>query len=467
MIRPDAVARSSGPPENPHDMELDIFSESWAHAWQDALNTSTAYRESASTWRWPLVVVAEDVAAWVLDLYEGRCRSVRRATEADRGSTDYVIAGPISAWEDILRGSSAPLVSIMQGKLRLERGSIVRLSRYTAAAKDMLEAAASISTSSTDVTGGGHKRLSGTAEFGAADGAAPQQTGHGHTRMAFRTTSRGGLDRDSFPMQLYQKAKKLGVWDPADIDFSSDRKDWKTLVPDERDVLLRLIAMFQAGEEAVTLDLLPLIRVIAREGRIEEEMYLTTFLFEEAKHTEFFRAFLDEVAGPRADLSEYHTPSYRRLFYEELPSALGALDRDASAAAQLSASAIYNMIVEGTLAETGYQALYSVLDHRVILPGLREGTRLLQRDESRHIAYGVHLITRLIREHPHTKPVFQNRMNELLPIATGVISELFAAYDPMPFDLKEEDFLGFAMEQFAKRMRRIEIGAQGLGAGAA
>lgn len=35
--------------------------------------------------------------------------------------------------------------------------------------------------------------------------------------------------------------------------------------------------MFQAGEESVTLDLLPLIQVIAGEGRIEEEMFLTSF----------------------------------------------------------------------------------------------------------------------------------------------------------------------------------------------
>ena len=37
--------------------------------------------------------------------------------------------------------------------------------------------------------------------------------------------------------------------------------------------LLPLILGFQAGEEAVTLDLLPLIMTMAREGRLEEEMF--------------------------------------------------------------------------------------------------------------------------------------------------------------------------------------------------
>ena len=60
--------------------------------------------------------------------------------------------------------------------------------------------------------------------------------------------------------------------------------------------------LFQAGEESVTLDLLPLILAIANEGRLEEEMFLTSFLWEEAKHTDFFSRFLAEVAGVTDDL---------------------------------------------------------------------------------------------------------------------------------------------------------------------
>jgi len=57
-------------------------------------------------------------------------------------------------------------------------------------------------------------------------------------------------------------------------------------------LILRLLAIFVAGEEAITLDLLPMIRVIAREGRVEEGIFLTSFLFEEANHADFFRRFL-------------------------------------------------------------------------------------------------------------------------------------------------------------------------------
>jgi ribonucleoside-diphosphate reductase beta chain len=240
--------------------------------------------------------------------------------------------------------------------------------------------------------------------------------------------------------------------------MSADRSHWEALTDTEKDVLTRLLAMFQAGEEAVTLDLLPLMRVLALDGRLEEEMYLTTFLFEEAKHVEFFQRIFHEVVGQDEDLARFHTPSYRRLFYEELPSALSRLDRDGSPEAIVEASTTYNMVVEGTLAETGYQAFYTVLEQRGIMPGVTEGIRLLQRDESRHVAFGIYLIRRLIQEKPALMGVFQDRMAALMPLAMASITELFAAYDPMPFGLKEEDFVQYAMDQFAKRMRRIENG---------
>ena len=113
------------------------------------------------------------------------------------------------------------------------------------------------------------------------------------THNAFTTTSSRGLRQDILPMRLYHKAKKLGVWDPQSIDFSQDILDWQRLKDTEKETLLQLTTLFQAGEECVTLDLLPLVMVIAQEGRLEEEMYLTTFLWEEAKHTEFFRRFLE------------------------------------------------------------------------------------------------------------------------------------------------------------------------------
>lgn len=276
------------------------------------------------------------------------------------------------------------------------------------------------------------------------------------------STAAGGLDTGSFPWRLWQKAKRLGVWDPAAIDFARDRADWQRLAADERDVLLRLTSLFQAGEEAVTVDLLPLIGVIAGQGRLEEEMYLTSFLFEEAKHVELFRRFFDEVALERSDLGRYQTPSYATIFGEALPAALNRLRIDDSAEALAMASVTYNMIVEGVLAETGYRAYHAALVRNGIMPGMQEGIRLTKRDESRHIAYGVYLLGRLVHEEGAALWArVQVRMGELIEPAVAVIPEVFACYDPMPLGLRMEEFTDFAIQQFQSRMGRLERAVQG------
>ena len=279
---------------------------------------------------------------------------------------------------------------------------------------------------------------------------------------AFATTSRG-LRRDAPAMRLFEKAKRLGIWNPSDIDLSADRRHWLALAGDERDILLRLTAMSQAGEEAVTLDLLPLIMAIAAEGRVEEELFLTTFLFEEAKHTDFFSRFLGEVAGAAGDLSRYHSDHYRDLFYHALPEALGALTADRSPAAQARAAVTYNVVVEGMLAETGYHAYFTVLERHDLMPGTRRGIALLKQDESRHIAYGIYLLSRLVAEEGALWPVIEAQMNALLPAALGVIGDVFAAYDPVPFGLVEADFIDYGLAQFQKRVDRLER-ARGLSA---
>lgn len=272
---------------------------------------------------------------------------------------------------------------------------------------------------------------------------------------SFATTTRG-LARHTPPMRLFEKAKRLGIWNPSDIDFSQDAADWKRLTPLEQEVLLHLTSLFQAGEEAVTADILPLMLTVAAEGRLEEELFLTTFLFEEAKHTDFFRRFLDDVAGAQTDLSHFHSPSYREIVYDALPAAMQRLLTDPSPAAQVRASVTYNMIVEGVLAETGYHAYLSALERNGLMPGQCRGIRLLKQDESRHIAYGIYLISRLVAADDSLWEVAEHTMNELLGSALGVVADTFGRYAVMPFGLDEGEFANYALGQFQKRLERLE-----------
>ena len=112
-----------------------------------------------------------------------------------------------------------------------------------------------------------------------------------------------------------------------------------------------LAAEFLAGEESVTQDLQPFIAAMAAEGRFADEMYLTQFLYEEAKHTLSFRLWFDAI-GITEDLHQYIecNEPYMQIFTKELPASLYALEQDTTARNQVRASVTYNHVIEGCLA---------------------------------------------------------------------------------------------------------------------
>ena len=434
--------------EKPESKKL--FSKTWIEEWQDSINSSKNYKKKAKGWNAPIVLKFEPVPdiikinkaiGFYLDLGYGKCEELRYAVPEDNAKSDIVLTADLSTWLKLLENKKDPAMMIMKGELTLEKGSFVMLSLRKQAAKALLETAPVYAKFN-------HKQFSGPDSINIIT----EKTSH----SSFKTTGKG-LDFESFPMKLFQKAKVHGIWNPADIDFSKDKKQWQRLSTDEKEIIIHLSALFIAGEEAVTLDLLPLILVIAKEGRLEEEMFLTSFLWEEAKHTEFFARFLKDVIVSRQDFQSYHGPFYKKLFYEKLPSALNKLYSDTSPYSQLKASGTYNMIIEGVLAETGYQAYYNMLEENDLLPGLKEGITKLKQDESRHIAYGLFLINRLLEENSDLREPFENELEILLDDATNVIHEIFEPYDVVPFGLEKEWFLNYAIKQFQNRIQKIGL----------
>jgi ribonucleoside-diphosphate reductase beta chain len=265
------------------------------------------------------------------------------------------------------------------------------------------------------------------------------------------------------PFRDYQLAKKYR-WDPAGLDFTRDVRDWAALSERERDVMLNLLSMFINGEEAVATDLTPLLWAVGRQGGLrEEEMFLTTQLFDESQHVEFFDRWLAEVVTAPIDRAAYYGPSYRAIFFDELPAALTALLADPSPRAQARAMLVYHMIVEGVLAETGYEAAFIACKRRGILPGLVQGFEHIKRDESRHIAYGLHALARILQAEPGLWDEYNATLNALLAVAIGVIPEALERYgEDIPFGISVAEMTAYAMEQFGKRYGVLERCAKSL-----
>ncbi len=459
---------------------MEVFSSEWAAAWREQLNASDAFRRSGDGWRGSLVVATgagkngAAARAVLLDLHDGACRAARAADAGDLERADFLLRAEPEVWRRVLAGSLDPIWGLLSGRLRLERGSMSRLVPHARAASELVAAAGRLGGrfpgDGPAPTGAETAAEARPSERPAAEPAAEARAGRqgegggrhpgppgAAPEPVYQSTSSRGLDRRCLPLRLWEKAKRAGIWNPSDFDFAADRRDWQGLDDAERDVLLRLTSLFQAGEESVTVELLPLIAAIAAEGRLEEEIYLTSFLWEEAKHVELFRRFLDEVAADASDLARYHTPAYRRIFYRELPAAMRRLETDRSPEAQARASVTYNLIVEGVMAETGYRGYGAILERHGLMPAMQQAVERLRGDESRHLAYGVFLLSRLVAE--HGEPVWravERRMEELLGPTLELIAEVFAQYERMPFGLELADFTDFAQLQFRNRLERIE-----------
>ncbi|MFA8437946.1 R2-like ligand-binding oxidase [Pueribacillus sp. YX66] len=268
------------------------------------------------------------------------------------------------------------------------------------------------------------------------------------------STSEQGINRNSMPFRLFEKAKRLGTWDPRDIDFSQDKEDWESLTELQRDQTLQLIAFFYSAEEAVTHDILPLIYAISKTGHLEEEMFLTTFVFEEAKHVDFFNLLLSHI-GVKKDLNSYHTPIYRKLFDEILPETMERLIDDQSPKAIADACIVYNMFAEGVLAETGYWAFYESLKKINKMPGLLEGISNIKRDESRHIGFGTYLLQRIISEDSDMLDYILNKLQSLMPIAIEMNNTL-RPDDVSAFGIKKEDGAAYMMRQLNARLEVLK-----------
>ena len=277
------------------------------------------------------------------------------------------------------------------------------------------------------------------------------------TRTRYGSLASGGLNWDSLPLKLFAGGNAK-FWDPADIDFSRDRADWESLTDPERHYATRLCSQFVAGEEAVTQDIAPFMAAMRAEGRLGDEMYLTQFAFEEAKHTQGFRLWLDAV-GITGDLHGYldERRYYRRIFDVELPASLSALLTDPSPAAQVRASVTYNHFVEGTLALTGYYAWHKICVARGILPGMRELIGRISDDERRHMAWGTFTCRRHVAADDANWAVFETRMNELMPLLAQGGDDAYAVDgDRLPFGLSGGELIAYGTDKGRRRFGTIE-----------
>ena len=274
------------------------------------------------------------------------------------------------------------------------------------------------------------------------------------------------LDEQLTSFAYYRNAVERG-WDPSGIDLSEDVQELVRLHKDEPGVAALLkgtLAKFGAGEEAVTEDLAPLAVVLERT---EDQMFVTTQMYDEAKHTEFFDRYWREVVNVAEDRAGFGKTSPRedRWFPEEYDElfereehAMHRLLEEDSRRTRAEAFCHYHMTVEGVLAQTGYWWLTENFGEGGVahLPGLVEGVSRIRSDEGRHVGFGMKKLEEYIEEGMDPS-LIDSTVNPLLGLVQSSLRNAERVeLDPEVLVVGREGVLGYAAEKHSERLRRIK-----------
>ena len=269
----------------------------------------------------------------------------------------------------------------------------------------------------------------------------------------------------------YFKHAVYNHWDPyEDVPQELLEQDRERLIDPtdalgeaEFEDLMQTLALFGAGEESVTEDLAPLL--VALED-INDQMFISSQIYEEAKHTQFFDRYWREVVFPVAEARDFErvAPTDQRFFpdgyvelFERTETAMERLLANDTPENRVRAYCHYHLVVESVLAQTGYYGITSSVSPRgdddvatddlPHLEGLVEGISYIRSDEGRHVGFGMQQVQTHLAEDGVDEQVVRDTLQELMPFVAETVNATDEVVDPMPL-------VEYARE---KLTRRIDI----------
>ena len=286
------------------------------------------------------------------------------------------------------------------------------------------------------------------------------------------------MDRESRSNRYYRNAVERH-WDPDEIDLTEDLETLTALAKRDEEPLteqgLRAmqagVANFGAGEDAVTEDLAPLAVVLED---IDDQMFVTTQMYEEAKHADFFDRYWREVyheleaemgwerSNPRDD--EWFNESYIEIFDRNRKAMYRLLEADTPDNRAI-AYCHYHLVLEGIAAQTGYYGFQrnygGEFDDLPHLPGLVEGFSKIRSDEGRHVGFGMSQLKKLIREEGVDPELVDETVEELIPLVQAInTDDRYRTGEPSEQPgIGPDQLAEYTLSKHAERMEQIKDAA--------
>ncbi|HYZ28405.1 MAG TPA: ribonucleotide-diphosphate reductase subunit beta, partial [Thermoleophilaceae bacterium] len=384
------------------------------------------------------IVYEVDGQAWQVEVRDGNRPKV--ASGRPSGTADATVRLSIETFRSLLNGELTPSEA-MQKNLTSVDGQIypvTLLGRWMerAQGRDQREMARER-----------EQRAKQQERAGSWGGAKPGTNG--------RRSTDGLLD---YP-ELYALWERQN-WSAHEIDFTDDREQWVTTPTESQVHMTWSLGSFYIGEERVTADLVPFVAA-APSGEVEA--FLSTQLVDEARHAVFFDRFGAEVMvleagdlrGRLEELEALMMEPWHTLFDDDLRGiAKRIADRPGDLDLFVEGVTTYHMVIEGVLAMTGQHFLLKYMEEHGLYPGFRKGFSKVERDEHRHIAFGVRFLKDAIEQDSRYGDVVLNKILELVPHASLVFAPPYAE-SPREFTsygYGSDEIYGFAYRALKRRM---------------
>ena len=264
--------------------------------------------------------------------------------------------------------------------------------------------------------------------------------------------------------QLYALWERQN-WKSTELDFSVDREQWVITPREAQESTLWSLGSFYVGEERVTADLAPFLQA-APTGEIE--LFLATQLVDEARHAAFFDRFGAEVMclsandfrGRMREVEQLLLSPWREVFDDGLRDVAGRIQaKPDDLDLFVEGITTYHMVVEGFLAVTGQTLIRDYMLEHGMYPGFCEGFGLVERDEHRHVAFGVRFLRDAIAEDPRHRATVERVVLDLVPKAAHVFAPPYVtdAREFVSYGYTSRQIYGFAYRTLKRRMKVLGI----------
>src|SRR5215212_224037 len=280
-----------------------------------------------------------------------------------------------------------------------------------------------------------------------------------------------GLDRIVEAAPSYEKLFarwQRQHWSTEDFDFTEDARQWADpdmFTEEERRFLAFGFSEFFIAEDRVTVELLPFALAAPQK---EEQLFLTTQISDEAKHVVFWDRFYREVFDSDADgiaeqLQQHRyvvNKDWETMFDGILHDCAERLRRDPTDfAALVRGITVYMVVIEGMLALTAARFMIKSLKENDWFPGFVQGFTAVNRDESRHVGFGVKFLADAIKDDAANARVVEDTLKECLPVATLVF---VPPWVDDPYDFQTPFYHSREIFEYAAKSLSKKLAAMGL-----